>query len=88
MNTELKEWHTIFFKKQNVLENNVGGKLLFKEYALEQFIDESSTISSLEDFQACCNQNDISINLKEESYNSLSYSEFKLFDFLQVQLMM
>lgn len=62
--TKLGKWENILFQHNNILSNDEGGKLLFKEYSLDQFIDESSAISSLEDFQAFCNQNGISIQLK------------------------
>ncbi|MEG1590590.1 hypothetical protein [Chryseobacterium sp.] len=62
--TKLGDWESIFFQENRVFSNGAGGTFLFKEYTLEHFINESSAISSLEDFQAFCNQNDISIQLK------------------------
>lgn len=62
--TKLGDWEDILFQNNNYFSNDIGGTFLFKEYTLDQFIDESSAISSLEDFQAFCNHNGISIQLK------------------------
>lgn len=62
--TKLGDWQDILFQDKNVFSLEAGRKFIFKEYNLEEFIDESSAVSSLEDFQAFCNQNGISIQLK------------------------
>ncbi|WP_378105812.1 hypothetical protein [Chryseobacterium sp. sg2396] len=63
--TNLGHWENILFQDNNIFSTDEGGKLLFKEYSLEQFIDENHAISSLKDFQALCIQNDIVIQFKE-----------------------
>jgi len=63
--TKLGDWEDILFQENNVFSTDEGGKFLFKEYTLEQFIDESFAISSLKNFQTFCSQNGIVIQLKE-----------------------
>lgn len=63
--TSFKEWESILFQEQKVFKNESGGKLLFKDYRLDQFLDEQNAIFSLKDFQQFCNQNGIDLKLKE-----------------------
>jgi len=63
--TKLGDWENILFQDEHTFSSENGGKFLFKEYTLENFVDEGSAITSLKDFQIFCQENEIFIQLKE-----------------------
>ncbi len=57
--------HEILFQENKIFQNDKNGKLLIKEFNLDQFLDENRAISTLENFQMFCNQNGIGLKLKQ-----------------------
>lgn len=58
-------WHDILFQENKIFQNDKNGKLLVKEFNLDQFLEENLAISTLKDFQMFCNQNGIELKLKQ-----------------------